>query len=148
VEGLKIEQYLEVGLELISRKRRERIEQFSRAERIRLALEELGPDAFDIVTPSVSILAEPPIALVDVNVDTNGARDLAQGYLDYLYSDVGQSIAAKHYFRPSQPEFAALEDLERFAELNLVTIEEFGGWRDAQARFFGDGGIFDQIYAN
>ena len=113
-----------------------------------LALEELGPDAFDIVTPSVSILAEPPIALVDVNVDTNGARDLAQGYLDYLYSDVGQSIAAKHYFRPSQPEFAALEDLERFAELNLVTIEEFGGWRDAQARFFGDGGIFDQIYAN
>ncbi|WDQ97890.1 sulfate ABC transporter substrate-binding protein [Devosia sp. J2-20] len=113
-----------------------------------LALEELGPDAFDIVTPSVSILAEPPIALVDVNVDTNGTRDLAQGYLDYLYSDVGQSIAAKHYFRPSQPEFAAPEDLARFAELNLVTIEEFGGWRDAQARFFGDGGIFDQIYAN
>lgn len=113
-----------------------------------LALEELGPDAFDIVTPSVSILAEPPIALVDVNVDTNGTRDLAQGYLDYLYSDVGQSIAAKHYFRPLQPEFAAPEDLARFAELNLVTIEEFGGWRDAQARFFGDGGIFDQIYAN
>jgi sulfate/thiosulfate transport system substrate-binding protein len=113
-----------------------------------LALEELGPDAFDIVTPSVSILAEPPIAVVDVNVDKNGTRDLAQAYLDYLYSNVGQAIAAKHYFRPSYPEFAAPQDIARFTQLNLATIEDFGGWRDAQPKFFGDGGVFDQIYAN
>lgn len=113
-----------------------------------LAQHELGPDAFDIVTPSVSILAEPPVALVDVNVDRNGTRDLAEAYLDYLYSDTGQAIAAAHYFRPAHPEAAAPEDLARFASLNLVSIADFGGWRAAQPRFFGDGGIFDQIYTN
>ena len=112
-----------------------------------LALEELGPDAFDIVTPSVSILAEPPVALVPGNAERKGNLELAQGYLDYLYSDEGQAIAAKHYYRPSNPEAAAPEDIARFGEVNLVTIEDFGGWREAQPAYFGDGGIFDQIYS-
>lgn len=112
-----------------------------------LALEELGPDAFDIVTPSVSILAEPPVALVSGNAARKGNSDVAQAYLEYLYSDEGQAIAARHYYRPSNPEAAAPEDIARFGEVNLVTIEEFGGWREAQPHFFGDGGVFDQIYS-
>lgn len=112
-----------------------------------LALEELGPDAFEIVTPSVSILAEPPVAVVDGNVDKRGTRDLAEAYLKYLYSDEGQAIAAANYYRPFRPEAAAPEDLARFGEVNLVTIADFGGWREAQPAFFGEGGIFDQIYA-
>lgn len=111
-----------------------------------LALEELGPDAFDIVTPSVSILAEPPVAIVDKNVDARNTRDLAQAYLEYLYSDEGQALAAANYYRPFKPEAAAPEDIARFGEVNLVTIADFGGWREAQPKFFGDGGIFDQIY--
>jgi len=111
-----------------------------------LALEELGPDAFDIVTPSVSILAVPPVAIVDTVVDKRGTRDLAQAYLEYLYSDEGQAIAAANYYRPFKPEAAAPEDNARFGEVNLVTIADFGGWREAQPTFFGDGGIFDQIY--
>lgn len=112
-----------------------------------LALEELGPDAFDIVTPSVSILAEPPVAIVDTNVDKKGTRDLAQAYLEYLYSAEGQAIAAANYYRPFKPELAAAEDVARFGAVNLVTIADFGGWREAQPKFFGDGGIFDQIYS-
>lgn len=112
-----------------------------------LALEELGPDAFDIVTPSVSILAEPPVALVPGNAERKGNLELAQAYLEYLYSDEGQAIAAKHYYRPSNPDAAAPEDIARFGEVNLVTIEDFGGWREAQPHFFGDGGVFDQIYS-
>jgi len=111
-----------------------------------LALEELGPDAFDIVTPSVSILAEPPVALVRGNAERKGNLDLAEAYLEYLYSDQGQAIAAKHYYRPSNPDAAAPEDIARFGEVNLVTIEDFGGWREAQPHYFGDGGVFDQIY--
>lgn len=112
-----------------------------------LALEELGPEAFDIVTPSISILAEPPVALVPGNAERKGNTEVAQGYLDYLYSDVGQAIAAKHYYRPFNPDAAAAEDIARFGEVNLVTIEDFGGWREAQPKYFGDGGVFDQIYA-
>jgi sulfate transport system substrate-binding protein len=112
-----------------------------------LALEELGPDAFDIVTPSLSILAEPPVALVPGNAERKGNLEVAQAYLDYLYSDIGQAIAAKHYYRPFNPAAAAPEDIARFGELNLVTIEDFGGWREAQPKYFGDGGIFDQIYS-
>lgn len=112
-----------------------------------LALEELGPDAFDIVTPSVSILAEPPVALVVGSAERKGNIDLAQGYLEYLYSDEGQAIAAKHYYRPSNPAAADPEDIARFGEVNLVTIEDFGGWREAQPHYFGDGGVFDQIYS-
>ncbi|HCB74819.1 MAG TPA: hypothetical protein DEP91_01375 [Sphingomonas bacterium] len=113
-----------------------------------LALEELGPDAFDIVTPTLSILAEPPVALVPGNAERKGNLEVAQGYLDYLYSDVGRAIAAKNYYRPFRPEAAAAEDIARFGELNLVTIADFGGWREAQPRFFGDGGVFDQIYSS
>jgi sulfate/thiosulfate transport system substrate-binding protein len=112
-----------------------------------LALEELGHDAFDIVTPSVSIRAEPPVAVVDANVDRKGTRALAEAYLQYLYAPEGQAIAARHYYRPYRPELAAAEDIARFAEVNLVTIDEFGGWREAQPRFFGNGGVFDQIFA-
>ncbi|NRP73054.1 Sulfate-binding protein [Ensifer psoraleae] len=111
-----------------------------------LSLEELGPDNFEIVTPSISIKAEPPIALVDGNVDSKGTRKVAEAYLNYLYSDVGQKIAAKHYYRPFKPELADPEDTARFADVKLVTIDEFGGWKEAQPKFFADGGIFDQIY--
>jgi sulfate/thiosulfate transport system substrate-binding protein len=111
-----------------------------------LAIEELGPDAFDIVTPSISILAEPPVAIVDGNVDQKGTRELAEAYLDYLYSDEGQALAAKHFYRPFRPEAAAAEDIERFGDVELVTIEDFGGWGEAQPFYFGDGGVFDEIY--
>lgn len=112
-----------------------------------LAIEELGPEAFDIVVPSLSILAEPPVAIVDAVVDAKGTRDVATAYLDYLYSDVGQNIAARHYYRPSRPEAVDPAELERFPALDLITIDELGGWDDVQPRYFGDGGIFDQIYA-
>ncbi|THK34705.1 sulfate ABC transporter substrate-binding protein [Ensifer sp. MPMI2T] len=111
-----------------------------------LALEELGPDNFEIITPSISIKAEPPVALVDGNVDNKGTRRVAEAYLNYLYSDVGQKLAAKHYYRPFKPELADPEDIKRFAAVNLVTIDEFGGWKEAQPKFFADGGIFDRIY--
>ena len=111
-----------------------------------LALDELGAGNFEIVTPSVSIKAEPSVSLVDGNVDAKGTRKAAEAYLQYLYSDVGQKLAAKHYYRPAKPELAAKEDLARFADLKLVTIDDFGGWAKAQPEFFGDGGVFDQIY--
>jgi sulfate transport system substrate-binding protein len=111
-----------------------------------LSLEELGPDSFDIVTPSISIKAEPPVALVDGNVDAKGTRKVAEAYLKYLYSDVGQKIAAKHYYRPFKPEAADPKDIKRFADVKLSTIDEFGGWKQAQPKYFGDGGVFDQIY--
>jgi sulfate transport system substrate-binding protein len=112
-----------------------------------LALEELGPDEFEIVVPSVSIQAEPPVALVDGNVDAKGTRAVAEAYLEHLYSETGQRLAAKHFYRPFKPELADPEDMKRFPDLELATIEEFGGWKEAQPRFFGDGGVFDQIYA-
>jgi sulfate transport system substrate-binding protein len=111
-----------------------------------LALDELGSDKFDIVVPSVSIKAEPPVSLVDGNVDARGTRKVAEAYLQYLYSDVGQKIAAKHYYRPFKPEAANPADLKRFPKLKLVTIAGFGGWKTAQPKYFGDGGVFDQIY--
>lgn len=112
-----------------------------------LAIEELGPDAFDIVVPSVSVQAEPPVAIVDQVVDAKGTRDLATAYLTYLYSDEGQTIAAQHYYRPSNPEAVSDKSLlEKFPDLDLATIEAFGGWAKVQPEYFGDGGIFDQIY--
>lgn len=111
-----------------------------------LSLEELGPDNFDIVTPSISIKAEPSVALVDGNVGAKGTRKVADAYLNYLYSDAGQKIVAKHYYRPFKPDAADPEDIARFAEVKLVTIDDFGGWKEAQSKFFADGGIFDQIY--
>ena len=111
-----------------------------------LSLEELGPDKFEIVTPTVSIRADPPVAVMDANADAKGTRKLAEAYLSYLYSDEGQKIAAKHYYRPIKPEVADPKDIARFPDLKLATIDDFGGWKVAQPKFFGDGGIFDQIY--
>jgi sulfate/thiosulfate-binding protein len=111
-----------------------------------LALDELGPGKFEIVTPSISVKAEPPVALVDKNAEKHGTTDVATAYLEYLYSDVGQRIAAKHYYRPFKPELADAEDVRRFGNLKLATIDAFGGWKNAQPHFFGDNGVFDQIY--
>jgi sulfate/thiosulfate-binding protein len=111
-----------------------------------LALKEEGGDNFEIVAPSLSILAEPPVSVVDKNVDRKGTRELATAYLNYLYSDEGQRIAAKHFYRPRNPGVAA-EFAKQFPALELVTIDDyFGGWKAAQPKFFADGGIFDQIY--
>ncbi len=111
-----------------------------------LALEELGPEQFEIVVPSVSILAEPPVALVEGNAERKGTTAVAQAYLEFLYTRPGQTLAARHYYRPFKPELADPADLERFPDLELVTIDDFGGWVEAQPHFFGDGGVFDQIY--
>jgi sulfate transport system substrate-binding protein len=111
-----------------------------------LAVKELGPDRFEIVLPSVSILAEPPVAVVDKVADKHGVRAVAQAYLDYLYSDEGQRIAGRHYYRPRNPAIAA-QFAQQFREIKLFTIDEaFGGWANAQKIHFADGGIFDQIY--
>ena len=113
-----------------------------------LAIEELGPDKFEIVVPPLSIKAEPPVAIVDANVDKKGTRELAQAYLEYLYSPEGQKIAASNYYRPFKIEDADPEDAKRFGDLKLVTIDDpvFGGWAKVQPEHFADGGIFDQIY--
>jgi sulfate/thiosulfate-binding protein len=112
-----------------------------------LSVQELGEGTFEVVVPSMSILAEPPVALVDGNVDAHATREVAQAYLEFLYSPQAQALAAKHYFRPSKPGDAAPEDIARFAQLRLVTIDDvFGGWAEANAKHFVDGGVFDQIY--
>ncbi|HCY64570.1 MAG TPA: sulfate transporter subunit [Oxalobacteraceae bacterium] len=111
-----------------------------------LAVKELGPDKFEIVVPSISILAEPPVTVVDKNVDKRGTRKVATDYLQYLYSEEGQEIAAKNYYRPTL-EKVAKKYAAQFPKVNLVKIDDvFGGWRKAQATHFGDGGSFDQIY--
>ena len=111
-----------------------------------LAVKELGPEKFDIITPSLSILAEPPVSVVDKVVDKRGTRKVAQAYLEYLYSPEGQEIAAKHYYRPRDAKVAA-KYAKQFAKVNLITIDEvFGGWDKAQKTHFSDGGFFDQIY--
>lgn len=110
-----------------------------------LSLNELGKDEFEIVTPSVSILAEPPVAVVDKNVDKKGTREVAEAYLEYLYTDIGQELAAQNYYRPRDEDILA-KYADQFGELDLVTIEEFGGWQEAQATHFNDGGTFDEIY--
>lgn len=113
-----------------------------------LAGAEFGEDQFDIVVPPSSILAEPPVTLVDGNVDTKGTRKVAEAYLNYLYSEEGQKIAAKHYYRPSNPDVVPAEELQKLPKLELVTIDDpiFGGWAKAQPYHFGDGGVFDQLY--
>jgi sulfate/thiosulfate transport system substrate-binding protein len=111
-----------------------------------LALEEFGPDKFEIVVPSLSILAEPTVALVDGNVDAKGSRKAAEAYLDFLYSPAAQALIAKYGYRPALPQHAAKDDLGRFHKLELVTIDQrFGGWPAAQKKFFVDGAIFDEI---
>ncbi|APU32510.1 ABC transporter permease [Ectopseudomonas alcaliphila JAB1] len=111
-----------------------------------LALKEEGGDNFEIVAPSLSILAEPPVSVVDQNVDKKGTRKVAEAYLNYLYSEEGQRIAAKHFYRPRNQAVAA-EFAKQFPQLKLVTIDaDFDGWKSAQPKFFKDGGVFDQIY--
>lgn len=113
-----------------------------------LAIDRIGKDRFEMIVPSISILAEPPVALIDKFADKHKTREVAQAYLDYLYSDEGQELAVQHYFRPRSPPVAA-KYASRFPPLNLFTIDElFGGWKKAQSTHFADGGIFDQIYLN
>ncbi len=110
-----------------------------------LAVKELGPDKFELVTPSISILAEPPVSVVDKVVDKRGTRAVATAYLEYLYSTEGQEIAARNYYRPIDTKVAA-RYAGKFANVRLFTIEDvFGGWAKAQQTHFADGGVFDQI---
>jgi sulfate transport system substrate-binding protein len=109
-----------------------------------LSQREVGEDGFQIVLPSVSILAEPPVAIVDKNVDQHGTREVAEAYLKFLYSPQGQELEAKHFYRPRSAEVAQ-KYAAQFPKVNTFTVDELGGWRQAQAKFFADGAIFDQI---
>lgn len=113
-----------------------------------LAGQEFGADSFDIVVPPISILAEPPVTVVDANVDTKGSRKQAEAYLAYLYSEEGQNLAAKHFYRPAKRDLVKPDLLKQLPDIKLVSIDDplFGGWKKAQPEHFGDGGIFDQIY--
>jgi len=112
-----------------------------------LAVKELGPDKFEIVTPSISILAEPPVSVVDKVVDKRGTRKVATAYLEFLYTKEGQEIAGRHYYRPRDAEVSA-RYAKQFAPVKLFTIDDvFGGWTNAQKTHFADGGVFDQIQA-
>lgn len=111
-----------------------------------LALKEYGADKFEIVIPSLSVLAEPPVAVVDKVVDKKGTRQIAEAYLQYLYSEEGQEIAAKHFYRPSDPKIAE-KHAGKFPKIELFKIDDaFGGWKNAHKAHFADGGTFDQIY--
>jgi sulfate transport system substrate-binding protein len=111
-----------------------------------LSIKEFGPDKFEIVAPSVSILAEPPVAVVDKVANKKGTAAVAKAYLEYLYSPEGQDIIGKHFYRPRSKE-AAAKYANNFPEIKLFTIDEkFGGWRKAQKQHFDDGGVFDKIY--
>lgn len=113
-----------------------------------LALDEFGADKFDIVIPPQSILAEPPVAVVDGNVDAKGTRKVAEAYLNFLYTAEGQKLALKHHYRPALPELVDAAELAKLPQLKLVSIDDpiFGGWAKAQPYHFDDGGVFDQIY--
>ncbi len=114
-----------------------------------LAIEEAGGKGFQIVVPSLSIRAEPPVAIVDKVVDRHGTRKVAEAYLNFLYTAKGQQLAAKHHFRPALPNLVSAAELKAFPALELVTIDKnFGGWKKAQATHFADGGTFDLIYKN
>ncbi len=111
-----------------------------------LILKEFGADKFQLVAPSISILAEPPVSLVDVNVDRRGTRKVAEAYLEYLYTPAGQEIAARHFYRPRAADMAA-KHAAAFPKLDLFTIDDvFGGWAKAQKAHFADRAVFDQIY--
>jgi sulfate/thiosulfate-binding protein len=112
-----------------------------------LALKELGPEKFEIITPSLSILAEPPVAMVDKVVKRKHTKKIAQEYLRFLYTEEGQQIAARHYYRPRLASVAQIHE-KTFPKINLFTIQDvFGGWQEAQKTHFADGGVFDQITA-
>jgi sulfate transport system substrate-binding protein len=111
-----------------------------------LAIRELGPDKVQIVAPSLSILAEPPVTIVDKVVDRRGTRKVAEAYLKFLYSDEGQELAGKHYYRPINEKIAA-KYASQFPKVKLLTVDEIaGGWTKAQKTHFADGGTFDRIY--
>jgi sulfate/thiosulfate-binding protein len=110
-----------------------------------LALKEFGPSKFEIVTPSLSILAEPPVAVVEDIARKHGTTEVATEYLKYLYSKEGQEIIGKNFYRPTDPEVAA-KYAKQFQPLELVKIDAFGGWDAAQKKHFADDGVFDQIY--
>jgi sulfate transport system substrate-binding protein len=111
-----------------------------------LAMKEMGPGKFEVVAPSLSILAEPPVAVVDKVANKHGTREVAQAYVEYLYSNAGQEIAAKHFYRPRNPAIAQKYQAQ-FPNVKMVTVDEvFGGWKKAHAVHFADGGTFDQIY--
>jgi sulfate/thiosulfate transport system substrate-binding protein len=111
-----------------------------------LAIKELGPGKFEVVAPSLSILAEPPVAVVDKVAGKHGTKAVAQAYLEYLYTDAGQGIAARHFYRPRLASVAAKYEAQ-FPKMTLVTVDEvFGGWKKAHATHFADGALFDQIY--
>lgn len=113
-----------------------------------LALKEFGPEKFEIVAPPLSILAEPPVAIVDKVADKKGTRNVADAYLQYWYTKEGQEIAARNFYRPRDPEIAKKHE-NSFAKVELFTIDDvFGGWTKAQKEHFADGGVFDQIYKN
>jgi sulfate transport system substrate-binding protein len=113
-----------------------------------LAVAELGAGEFEVVVPSVSILAEPPVTIVDHWARQHGTLEVAQAYLEFLYSPQGQRLAARHYYRPVSPEHADASDMARFPALTLITVDDvFGGWQQAQRVHFDDGGIFDRITA-
>ena len=114
-----------------------------------LALKEMGPENFDIVVPPFSIRAEPPVAVVDANVDKRGTRQAAEAYLQHLYSDEAQRLIARHFFRPANPAAVPPDLLQHLPDITLVTIDDpiFGGWEKTQAEHFSNGGIFDQIQA-
>ncbi|BAL25540.1 sulfate ABC transporter substrate-binding protein [Azoarcus sp. KH32C] len=113
-----------------------------------LSVNELGPENFEIVVPSVSILAEPPVTVVDGVAAKRGTAEIAKAYVDYLYSPAGQKIAAQHYYRPAKPELADPKDVARFPKVKTFTIDSlFGGWAKTQKAHFDDGGVFDQIFA-
>ena len=112
-----------------------------------LSINELGADKFEIIVPSISIRAEPPVTVVDGVAKKRGTEKVAQAYLEYLYSPVGQKLAARHYYRPVTPEHADPADVARFPKVELITIEDLGGWQAAQKKHFADGGVFDQVYA-
>lgn len=113
-----------------------------------LAVNELGPDKFEIVVPSISILAEPPVTVVEKNARAKGVHAVAWAYLKYLYSPVGQKLAARYYYRPAIPKYADPADLARFPDITRISVDTvFGGWDSAQKLHFNDNGIFDSIYA-
>lgn len=112
-----------------------------------LAINELGKDQFEIVVPTVSILPEPPVSVVDENAKKRETYGVSKAYLEYLYSPIGQKLAVKHYYRPAKPELVNEEDLKFFPKLELLKINDiFGSWQDAQKNHFDDGGSFDLIY--
>jgi sulfate transport system substrate-binding protein len=110
-----------------------------------LSLKEFGADRFEIVIPSLSILAQPPVAVVDKNANKHGTEKVAEAYLKYLYTPEAQEIIAQNFYRPIDPKVAAAHAKD-FPKIALVDISAFGGWRKAQPEFFGDGGYFDKIY--